>query len=156
MGYERGGSKWELDDDAEHGAARKPPAGGHLGTILLRPSQLFVARAEWRAASDGGPAARMPKPPAEKVKLAGGDGRLGFCAPAPLATAEVGGAALPAKQAVGPAMEPTAYTFVPALHVGVPTGGCGAVLRVSFARALLPQSADPADVPPARFELATS
>ena len=38
--------------------------------------------------------------------------------------------------------------FVPALHVGVPAGGCGGVLRVSFARALLPEaSISPADVP---------
>ena len=70
---------------------------------------------------------------------------MGFCAPL-LAAAEAGGAALPAKHAVGPAME-MAYTFVPAMHVGVTTGGCGAVLRVSFAQALLPQPVDPADVP---------
>ena len=116
-------------------AARDEP----VGLLLLRPSQLFVARAKlWTAAADGGAAHEMPAPPKRKKKLQGGEGRVGFC------VAAGGRGAAHAKEDAK-----SGGIFVPALHVGAI--GMGGALRVRFARALLPEPAlgppDPLDVP---------
>ena len=40
-------------------------------SVLLRPTQLFVARAEWALTAAGGAAPTLPAPPPTKKKLAG-------------------------------------------------------------------------------------
>ena len=85
----------------------------------------------------------MPSPPAKKKKITGGDGRVGFCV---RAAATDAAAALPTKGSEASMLEgKSSYIFVPALHVGVTAGGCGGTLRVSFARALLPEPTAPPD-----------
>ena len=111
-----------------------PMDGGKRGVdvLLLRPSQLFVVHGLWRQAADGsralatrGTQAATPSGISERTEA-----RLGFRSPVNLAE-DVAGLRT-AKQE-----QSTAFSFVPVQHVGA-AAGCRGLLRVSFAREMLP------------------
>ena len=128
-----------------------------VGILTLSPAELCVLRAHWTKTAQGEKQPQIPPPPKNKKKLAGGEGRVGFCLSMardmhtkPDAIPELG----LSKEPATPMKEPTTpgVTFIPAIHVGRHSTRTD-LLRVSFAIAMLPPSAvtllSPADVLPA-------
>ena len=104
-----------------------PPRSREQLTVMLRPSQLFVARAEWVLAADDRAEPRTQRPD----KYGQEDPRIGFSVRVPGRSKD-------------------SYVFVPAIQVGEVGYGHGE-LCVTFARALLPEPdqgpPNPRDVP---------